>query len=174
MKLDEAAKALGISGRSETLEPNWELSQRVMPKGDLDFLAPDFIRTVCERVFLPREIVSAILETTERIRSDRALKALAWYCHYSLFLSKDAPAFARQWPELTEALGRDAGLFNVLVLLSGTHRLEELYRKRNIPLDVFKDTVLYLKLRLEGEDCREHFGGHWGIKPSLLGWTREY
>ena len=174
MNLDEVVNTLGIEDGAETLRPDWELSQRRMPEGELVFLSEDFIRRVCEQVFLPKEIVEAILHAADVIRPNPSLNALAWYCHYCLFQSEERPAFARQWPELTTALGRDAGLFNVLVLLSGTPQLEEFYRRRNIPFEVFRDTVLYLKLRLEGDDCRMDFGGHWGIRPSLLGWTREY
>lgn len=174
MEFDEVVRALSIGEDAETLRPNWEISQSQMPKGEITFLTPGSIRRVCQQVFLPDDMTQAILHAAQRIRNDRSLSALAWYCHYCLFEAEDRPALARQWPLLTAALGRDAGLFNVLVLLSGTPQLEELYRERNVPSDVFRDTVLYLKLRLEGEDCLGGFDGHWGIKPPLLAWTREY
>ena len=174
MTLETVTKALGLSDATETLRPNWDISQSQMPKGETTFLTSDFVQCVCQQVFLPDDMTQAILHVAQMVRNDRSLSALAWHCHYCLFEAEDRPALARQWPLLTTTLGRDAGLFNVLVLLSGTPQLAELYRKRDIPADVFRDTVLYLKLRLEGEDCREPFDGHWGIKPPLLAWTREY
>ena len=56
MNLDEVVNTLGIEDGAETLRPDWELSQRRMPEGELVFLSEDFIRRVCEQVFLPKEI----------------------------------------------------------------------------------------------------------------------
>jgi len=60
-------------------------------------------------------------------------------------------------------------MFYVLVLLSGTPLMQRAHRRRQIPQDVVRDTVLDLDLCLKKEDYRKTHG-HLGISPRILGW----
>src|SRR5207237_237173 len=63
----------------------------------------------------------------------------------------------------------EAGRFYVLGLLSGTPQMRAVHRRRGIPADVVRDTVLDLKLQREKEDYFQEYG-HWGISTRILGW----
>ena len=68
------------------------------------------------------------------------------------FSAWGSSAHPSDWPLLTDALGDDAGLYNVLLLLSGTPHMQAVHRAREIPPEVTRDTVLDLKLNLETRD----------------------
>jgi hypothetical protein len=70
-------------------------------------------------------------------------------------------------------LGNDAGIFNVLLLLSGTPHMQEAHRRRGIPPDIVRDTVLDLKLQLELEDyTKQH--GRLGVSLRILNWLMNH
>lgn len=169
MDLKTIVARLDIATSEEALAPGWEAAQAARPAGAPPFLAPDYVHWACEQAFLTPEMTAAALAAARRIAADDALSALAWYCHYQLFLQDREKPEVRRWPLLTTALDRDAGMFYVLVLLSGTPQMQAVHRARRIPPEVIKDTVLDLKLQLETEDYFLKYG-HWGISPRILGW----
>lgn len=98
--------------------------------------------------------------------------ALVWHCHFFVYgpglYSRDA---IWRWPILTDALGDDAGLFYLLVLLSGMAELQELYRQHSIPESVARDTFYDLERWLR----RYHAAhGTWGLLPRALTWLRNH
>lgn len=169
MDLDTVARTLNIRDNADVLRANWDLSQRAMPQDGIAFLSPGYVEWACGAAFLPRDMTQALVEVAGKIAKDEALCALAWYCHCCLFCSGSERVSPREWPLLTSALGRDAGLFNVLVLFSGTPRMQEFHNQRGIPANVVRDTVLNLKWFLENGDYREDYG-QWGMRPSNLCW----
>ena len=169
MDLHAVVSKLGVADSADALSVNWSRSQSAMPKGDIEFLTPGYVRWECGAVFLPDDMTEALARTAGRIAKDEAISAFAWYCHYCLFRCENPSVSPRGWPLLTSALGRDAGLFNVLVLLSGTRRMQEFHNSRGISAEIVHDTVLNLKWHLEEGDYREDYG-QWGITPRILGW----
>jgi hypothetical protein len=118
---------------------------------------------------LPNHVTEQALAAARRIAADPALRALFWYCHVRLFGPGEERPRTRDWPLLTAALGPVAGLFNMLLLLSGTPHMQEVHRSRGIPAQVVRDTVLDLKLNLETEDYNIQYG-RWGTGTTILGW----
>jgi GNAT-like C-terminal domain/N-acyltransferase N-terminal domain len=169
MELEEVMSTLGVSECAEVFAPDWDRRMHGMPAGPLPFLTPEYVAWACREAYLPGAITDAVSSAARRVAADETLRALAWYCHASLFGTEAGRPNVRDWPLLTAALDRDAGLFYVLVLLAGTPRMQALHRQRGIPVDVVRATVLDLKLQLEREDYFQEYG-HWGISPRILGW----
>ncbi len=168
INLQDTLAALRIADREAAFSPEWDRIMGSLPE-TVAFLEPGYVRWACERAYLPGEITELALQAARRISDDPALRALAWYCHSRLFGPAQERQQARDWPLLTAALGPDAGLFNMLLLLSGTPHMQEIHRARGVPAQVTRDTALDLKLNLETEDYRiEH--GRWGIGTGILGW----
>ncbi|MBN1675050.1 MAG: DUF5596 domain-containing protein [Kiritimatiellae bacterium] len=168
-QLDAVLMRLGIVAFRDSLATEWDAALAHMPGPALQVLSPEYLLSACEAASLPPAMRRAVLRTGQRIAADEDLRALAWWCHYRLFRATSAQVSPRDWPLLTNALGRDAGLFNVVVLLSGTRQVQAFHRARKIPPDVVKDTLLDLKLCMETEDYYESHGV-WGISPGILSW----
>jgi hypothetical protein len=169
MDLEVVLSKLDLVELAEAFAPDWDRRMRVMPEAPLPFLTPECVTWACREAYLPGDIAAAVAAAARRVAADGALRALAWYCHASLFGTDGGRPSVREWPLLTAALGRDAGMFYVLVLLSGTPRMQAVHRQRGIPADVVRATVLDLKLQLEREDYFQE-NGQWGISPRILGW----
>jgi len=171
MSLRSILKELGIEAAAEALAPFWDEARRARPHGVLPFFEDAFIRDACAYANdLPVDLTDAVLASARRIAKNDAACALAWYCHHRLFAaSPEESPWLRDLPLASEALGSDAGMFNVIVLLSGTPRLKELHRRRNIPPDIARHGLYDLEICLRHQDyTREH--GPWGISPGILNW----
>lgn len=168
MKLRDTLEALGIPEAEEQFSPDWDRLMRQMPD-PIPFLEPEYVDWACSQAHLSPEMTLAAQSAASRVVADPAPRALAWYWHAKLFSAGEPRAVPRGWPLLTEAMGKDAGMFNVLVLLSGTLRVLEIHRERGIPQDVTEATILDLRLQLETLDYSHEYG-HWGISPWILGW----
>lgn len=172
MSLKPVLNRLGIPDYEEIFAPDWDIIQESLPTEGVFFLKPRYVRWACEAVYLPKEMTQALLAASGRIMADEALSALAWYCHYRLFRSRGEVEI-RRWPLLTKALGREAGMFYVLILLSGTPQMQRVHRERGIPAYIVRDTVLDLKHCMETEEYHRRFGS-WGISPRILNWLMNH
>ena len=110
-------------------------------------------------------MIQELVAFAARIAGDESVVAFFWYCRHrvlndpSLVLSWEEP-----WPALDDYLGVDAGLLNVLVMLSAVPEMREAYRRRGIPSDIVRDTVSDLRLWME-TDYYYLRNGRWGITP---------
>ncbi|MFQ6042591.1 MAG: acyltransferase domain-containing protein [Candidatus Poribacteria bacterium] len=173
MNLNTVLNRLGIPDREDVFAEDWESSQRALPVGGIPFLMPDYVTWACEAAYLPRGMTQAVLAVSKRIAADEALCAFAWYCHHRLFQARERRVEIHRLPILTAALGRDAGMFYVLILLAFTPQMQEVHHRRKIPADIVRDTVLNLKFCMEAEDYSQEFG-QWGISPRILNWLMNH
>src|SRR5438874_899345 len=111
MDLEEVMNTLEVAELAEVFAPDWDRHMRAMPVGPLPFLTPDYVAWACREAYLPGEMAEAVAAAARRVADDNALQALAWYCHASLFGPDAERPNIREWPLLTMALDRDAGLF---------------------------------------------------------------
>jgi hypothetical protein len=77
----------------------------------------------------------------------------------------------RLWPLLRTALGDDAGLFYLLVLLGGLPLAGQVHRRHDVPAQVARDTLRDV-VRWVDEYRAEH--GRWGLYPKRLTWLRHH
>ena len=154
--------------REGTLGAEWNDSQRIMPDGELPFLAPDAVAEGCWLAGFEEEAVPYLQSAASQITADRELERLAWHCHYLLCRSKSYPrSDARSWPSLEDILGEWAGAFYLLIALSGLPQASAFHRSRDIPervaLDTYGDTSLWAR------DYKERHG-LWGVDTRILPW----
>jgi hypothetical protein len=173
---DEALVALGLVPGPEVgiTAAAWEASQRTYPPGGPPFLAAAFVAQAGDDAALPAEIRAAAGAAAGRVRADPALRALAWHAHRVQYASPPG-AYPREdvraWPLLAAAVGPDADLLYLLVLLSGMPRLMDLYRQRRIPPSVARETLSDLERWVRRYRRQE---GSWGLRPRGLTWLRNH
>jgi len=175
MELEHVIRDLGLTEETKTLEAAWEESQWSMPDGDLFFLDPSFAAQACREIHLSDGIGQSAAALCPRIAAMPALRALAWHFHCCLYEASGPPYLdntwdtVNSWPTLKEALGGDAGMFYLVVLLSGIQRMRQVHESHSVPPDIVKDTVLDVKLWLEVEKQHGAFPG-WGLTPHNMAW----
>ncbi|MBN1671518.1 MAG: DUF5596 domain-containing protein [Kiritimatiellae bacterium] len=167
------AHKLGMEDAAAAFREEWDAIQQTLPAGGPPFLRPEQVARDCETALLPADMAQAVAAAAQRVAANDALSALAWYCHCRLFGEEPAHPDLKSWPLPTRALDRDAGLFYVLVLLSGIPNMQRVHRQRGIPADVIRETVLNLKRCMEREDYFLRTG-HWGLSPRMFGWLMNH
>jgi hypothetical protein len=171
MDFESVMAKLGLSDPARRLQIGWESSQQSMPAGAPFFLAPEFVAQACEEATLSPEVAQAAISASRRIAGSPALRALAWHLHYSLFRQDHYPREdTESWPSLEGALQEDAGLFYLLVLLSGMPELREINRTHEVPREVVRDTLSDIQRWIGGGEEDEPARPPWGLRPHALGW----
>ncbi len=172
MELSAVAERLRIAEHQAVFSAEWETVQASRPV-KMEFLTPEYVRWACDEVHLPRHTAETVAAAARRFAADEAVSALAWYCHDGLFRTKTRMVEIHRWPLLTAALGNDAGMLNVVLLLSGVPQMQEVHRARGIPAEIVRETALDLKLVMEREDYTQELG-HPGISPRILNWLMNH
>lgn len=150
--------------------PFWEEAMAVMPRGTPAFLNPDWVpaRRAAAGLRPDRDAWLAGLAGT--VSRDPALRALAWYLHWRVFLEpqRAAPGDA---PPLERRLGDRAGAFYLLLALEFPARLRAAHRNRGYP-----EAVTEATLRQVGSFESYHLGGRGvpGIYNGQFVWLAKY
>jgi GNAT-like C-terminal domain/N-acyltransferase N-terminal domain len=174
VQLPQVLTALDISGAVEVVGRDWEESQGALPSGDIAFLSPDFVRSACQAVLIADDIAERAARIAERIAREEPLRALAWHFQYAIYELGHADwDWVGKWPVLTTALGDEAGLFNLVVLLAGAPRMQEIHRARAIPEDIVRDTLSDFHIWLGPESvCTGR--PYQGLTPVNVAWLSNH
>jgi hypothetical protein len=172
MDLKEVIAALRLREGADRLQREWATSRQSMPAAELPFLAREFVAEACRGVYLSEEMAQAAMDVRHRVAASAALRALAWHFHHCLYQSAGYPLEeVAQWPTLEGALGEDAGMFYLLVLLSGWPELQTLYSAHDVPTNVAHDTLSEVGITLDlyrgGEQRAD---SRWGLSPDQVHW----
>ena len=168
--LDQVASHLHISDARQALCTDWDAAMRFPPELAMPFLEPDFIDQAGQAVTLTTEMIQELVTFARRIARDENVIAFFWYCHYRMLHDPTLLlSWEEQWPPLDEYLGQEAGLLNVLVMLSVVPEMQETYRRLGIPADVVRDTVADLRLWMETDLYYQRYQ-RWGITPWIARW----
>jgi len=168
VELTDVLQRLGLEKDREAIEPGWAEALAGLPSGALPFLEPAFIEEGCAYSGFTPEIVAQAVRAAARIEADPALRALAWHARCRMY-SGGKPINA--WPLPTQALGEDAGMFYLLVLLSNWPQVRALHRAHGIPADVVADTLGYVLSRINSYRGRK---GAYGLEAHGVGWVRHH
>lgn len=161
-------RELGLTGYAEALRGSWDDSQASLP-AEVLFLRDDSVREACRRTWLSGDLAGQVLAAARTMREDPCLRALAWHCHHRSFVAEAGHPEVSAWPLPDGAMGDLAGLFYVVVVLSGTEFRERVHRQRGIPLAVVRETVSDLEICIRTER-HAALGGPPGISPHIFGW----
>jgi len=174
VQLADVIAALDLHEEAEALRPRWEPSQQAMPEGDLPFLAPEFVREACREVYLSEEIAEAVVSAARAVAASAPLRALAWHFHHYLFRTGENDwDHIWQWPTVERALGNDAGVFYLVVLLSGVPMMKEVHESHQVPPAVARETLSDLQSWLESER-RRRADGRWWFGPGNVAWLSNH
>lgn len=170
MKFEEMVSELQLGEQADALRADWGQSQREMPAG-ISFLEPEFVRWACGQVYVPEEMAEAAAQMAERIAGSEALRRLAWHMHHRLYRAKSANwDDVSSWPALQAALGDDAGLFYLVVLVSNVPEMQELHRSHEVPAEVVRDTLLDMRNWL----APDWKAGRRGLVPMNVAWLQNH
>ncbi|MDF2668520.1 MAG: hypothetical protein K0R67_826 [Paenibacillus sp.] len=141
-ELDKLAGSLALTNIPESWKRNWDQANASFPVEGIPFLQPDYLESAAAFTQLSEDQLQAVLTAASHIRSDESLCLLAWLWHYVLFQHSDYTGEPLgSWPVPSNAGPSLAALFPLILLLSGTTRLQEIYASRSIPDDIVIDTV---------------------------------
>jgi hypothetical protein len=177
MELEKAITELGLPDNAELrdiLRTEWESSQVCLPTGRLPFLSPEFTSDAWQTMCLPEDAAEVAIAVGKRVSSDPALSALAWHFHHCVFRCTTYPSRHIQgWPSVAAfagALQEEAGMFYLLVLISGLPTMQDIYTNRSIPPNLARDTLSTVKDEM---DAYRDENGVWGIDgPGQVEWFR--
>jgi len=170
VKFEEMVSELQLGQQGDALQAGWQQSQEEMPP-DLPFLEPEFVRWACGQVYVPEGMAEAAAQIAERIAGSEALRRLAWHMHYRLYRAKSTQwDDVCAWPTLQASLGDEAGLFYLVVLVSNVPEMQELHRKREVPAEVVRDTLLDMRNWL----ATDWKAGRRGLVPMHVAWLQNH
>jgi hypothetical protein len=168
--LENAAARLRIPSPGQALCTDWDTALQTLSSQAVQFLQADYIVPAAQAVALTEAMAQELVAFAARIAGDEDVVAFFWYCRqrmlhdHTLLLSWEEP-----WPSLDDYLGQDAGLLNVLVMLSLVPEMQATYRNLGIPSDIARDTVSDLKLWMETDVYYLRYQ-RWGITPWIVRW----
>jgi hypothetical protein len=168
--LDHATEQLRIPPTGQALCINWDAAMQTNPANGLPFLQADFVAQAACDVFLTDDMIRELVAFAPRVARDESLLAFFWYCRHRILTDSTlTESWEAPWPPLDDYLGTDAGLINVLVMLSTVPQMLEVYRRLNIPAEIYHDTIADLRLWMETDF---YFQRHqrWGITPWIARW----
>jgi len=171
VELEDLAAALGLTDDLDVLRVGWESSRRAMP-ARLFFLAPDFVAEACRATYLPEDVAREAADAARQIANDAPLRTLAWHYHHGIYVSGlyvwDNIV---RWPSLEASRGDVAGMFYLLVMLSGLPTMRAVHRAHRVPEEVARETILDLRLWLDEERAR---AGKWTVRPLNVAWLANH
>lgn len=171
MQLVDVLSAMRIPQAAELFRPCWDESMAALPESTPEFLTEARLRQSFALSGLSPEALELLLLAAERIRADAHALPLAWHC---VRLAWDEADYPReqidQWPELDDALGDDAGLFYLLVLLDAIPRVQALHGSLGVPREVTEADLLFVGYL--ARHYPELHPGRFGVLPRLVGWGR--
>ena len=165
---------LGIPAENQRLMiPGWGGAMAVMPE-EIPILRHDTLRWACEICSLSPEMTSRIQETAEAVRHSPALQAFLWHACYKMSVvhqcyGNNNPGF-NGWVAPEKALGRNAGLFYTLVVLSIVPEAVKNYRAQNTPEAVIRATLNLQNALVSSAKSN----GNPGSNPAVIYWWRLY
>jgi len=167
---DYVASRLRIPPAAQTLCTDWDTAMRVHIRQAMSFLDPGFIIEAGKATYLTDNMIQEIAAFAQRIIEDENVISFFWYCHWRILNDPTLIlSWEEQWPPLDEYLGQEAGLLNVLVMLSAVPQMKETYRRLGIPSNIVRDTVSDLRLWMETDLYYQRYR-RWGITPWIARW----
>lgn len=134
------------------------------------FLGASYLEQAGRAAGLTPNMVREIVDFAGRIAVDEAALSFFWYCHYRVLNDPSlVQSWEEPWPPLDDYLGPEAGLLNVLVMLSAVPEMQAIHRRLGIPAGIVRDTVSDLRLWME-TDLYYHRDRRWGITPWIARW----
>ncbi len=140
----------------------------------LPFLEPEYVAQAGHEVDLMDDMIRELIAFAARLALDEDVVTFFWYCHHRMLHDPTLPlGWDEPWPLLDNYLGQDAGLLNVLLMLSLVPEMRNTYRRLGIPPDIARDTVVDLRRCMETDVYYQRYR-RWGIMPETARWLSRH
>jgi hypothetical protein len=174
MKVEEALNRVQEPACIEHLQPRWTDSQETLPDA-IPFLHPQAFGAHRAFVGLEPTIEPILAEAAATIRADEALRSLAWHCYRTVFdYEADGEAWRRfsRWPSLAPVLGKNAGVFYLLVALAMVPKVRACHEEMGIDPEITQQTCQ--QVRSFCLNYRKGHDGYPGVFRSQIYWLRHH
>ena len=171
MELRKILDDLAASEAYALLEPRWQES--VASFAELPILSDnDLLRDTCKFCSLDQDTTDHALEFSHVIQRTPGMTLLFWHCHRLIYIAKDYPQrHFIHWP-LFASLGKDAGLFYLLLALSIVPKIRLLHQGRGIPEEISRASLYDVAINVTRYG--RLYDGLTGILPRGLHWFRRH
>ncbi len=158
--LDEAIKYVEVRKLPTEWRREWEESFHFYKLKKEECLKPGFLEEAQQLIGFPEDIYKALKRAYAILRGDPVTQRVVIHCHFLLFRKHDYPINALMpWLAVKERLEGDAGLFPVLILLTGIPHIRNFYEEKQIPESILKDTLSDLVIWIKDYQSKYgHFG----------------
>jgi hypothetical protein len=148
----------------------WDDAMAAMPEGPLPFLDTSGLPARLAAAGLSAEREGLLRSMAEMVAKDSALRLLAWYAYWRIFL---VPERDEAWeaPKLLNRLGDRAGAFYLLLALEFPARLAAWHRRLGYPPEITEHTLRQLAC-FEGYHLRGR--GVPGMFNGQCAWLANY
>ncbi len=174
MRIEEALHRIQEPACIEPLQPRWADSQKTLPE-TIPFLDPQTFTTYRAFAGLEPTIGPILAETAATIRSDEALRSLIWHCYRTVFDYEAAGEPWRQfsqWPGLRPVLGKNAGVFYLLVALAMVPKVRARHEEMGIDPEITQQTCR--QVRSFCLNYRKGHDGYPGVFRRQIYWLRHH
>lgn len=162
---------LGISESPESWARNYKEAMDHMPGSSIPFLQDDYLTDVLKVIQLTDKRSTLLQEAFKLMREHDSLSRLAWLWHYMIYVKLDSfSERVAEWPapRLSDpAMETAQNFFPAVVLLSGFPHIMQLYKERNIPEQVIRETLGKVNANMQ---VHEEESGKTGLSMRLLNW----
>ncbi len=167
LTLEQVAADLHLAPQAlEVFREDWDKTAASYPRSHPVFLTPGYVQEVCKQLALSDEMTMRAIKALPFFHNRPAALRLAWHCHAALFdLANVQYKHIARWPEITEAAGEGASMFNFFIVLSGLPQILALHAKRGIPPEVTHEMFHDAEIWVRDSVTRT---GVWGLQS--LGW----
>ncbi|MDF2723526.1 MAG: hypothetical protein K0Q59_3201 [Paenibacillus sp.] len=170
--LKTVALSVGITEVPESWERYYDEAMADMPER-IPFLQEDHFERLRQHVLLSDQHVAWIQAAMKTIREHESLRTLAWLWHTICYRKVDTAGLST-WPipnvPGSEPAQRFEG-FPAVLLLSGYDRVMAMYRERNVPEQIIKDTLTCVHTSLTLYEVRF---GYLALGMHYMNWTQHH
>ncbi len=148
----------------------WQEAMEARPHGPLPFLDKEVLPARVKDAKLSADHVEPLAAVAAEVERDAELSAFAWYMHWRVFV---VPEKGVPWgaPSLLKRLGKQAGLFYLLLSLEWPPRLKAYHEKLGYPPAVTDDTLVQISVF---EENHKRGRGELGIYENQFPWLATY
>jgi hypothetical protein len=168
--LEYIAHQLRIPKVGQELCTDWEAALQTSPTQARSFFDALYITKAAHEVGLTEDMIESLVAFSQRTVADDNILAFFSYCRHRVLHDPTlVTSWEEQWPPLDDYLGPDAGLLNVLVMLSAVQEMRNTYQRLGIPETIVRDTVADLRRWMETDLYYLRFQ-RYGITPWIARW----
>ncbi|MFA7229914.1 MAG: hypothetical protein WC071_01460 [Victivallaceae bacterium] len=151
---------------------NWEKSVVSCPAATLPFLEHEFYEKYYSLINADHKFLPLLADTATTISASNAAKLLAWHAHRTLCEYDREKSKFQEWPEMSEFLGENCGLFYLIIGLSSIPEWVKSFRLAGIPEQYALDCAPWLGGTIVIYQSAHN--GQPGLTRQQLRWTGWY